>query len=85
MTCVLERVDSPALEAATNVLLLTVFGGLALRERRWWPLPIAALSARPGLRLLIYLTLLAGVGERWLSGERPISEEAIWRRARLAP
>ncbi len=38
------------------------------------------LSARLGLWFLIYTTLLAGVGERWLAGERPASEGPQWRR-----
>lgn len=33
----------------------------------------ADLSARLGLTLLMVLALLAGVGERWLAGERPVS------------
>lgn len=40
----------------------------------------AVLSARMGLWLLIYSTLLAGIGERWLAGERPVSEGRGWRR-----
>lgn len=38
-----------------------------------------ALSARLGLWILIYLTLLAGVAERWLAGERPVSDSRRWR------
>lgn len=33
----------------------------------------ADISARLGLTLLTVLALLAGVGERWLAGERPVS------------
>lgn len=40
----------------------------------------AAVSARVGLGLLIYVALLAGVGERWLAGERAASVDRIWRR-----
>ncbi|MBF0665665.1 MAG: hypothetical protein IR159_09035 [Brevundimonas sp.] len=40
----------------------------------------AARSAQVGLWLLVYLALLAGAGERWLAGERPVSGPAMWRR-----
>lgn len=39
----------------------------------------AAASAQLGLWLVVYATLLAGVGERWLAGETPVSGTAIWR------
>ncbi|RZJ03964.1 MAG: hypothetical protein EON89_09645 [Brevundimonas sp.] len=39
----------------------------------------AVLSARMGLWFLVYATLLAGVMERWLAGERPVSEARRWR------
>lgn len=41
----------------------------------------AAVSAQLGLWIVVYLALFAGVGERWLAGERPVSERAPWRRA----
>jgi hypothetical protein len=44
----------------------------------------AAASAHLGLWLVIYLTLLAGVVERWLGGEPAASDTAIWRR-RILP
>ena len=44
----------------------------------------AAVSARVGLGLVTYVALLAGVGERWLAGERPAGDAAIWRRRRPA-
>ena len=34
---------------------------------------IASVSARVGLELLEYLALLAGVAERWMAGEAPVS------------
>lgn len=90
-----------ALQVAQDLVLLTIFGWLALRGVRWWPVvtagalalivvvhfltavtPIgrdAVLSARMGLWILIYTTLVAGVGERWLAGERPVSERPQWR------
>ncbi|MGZ9114172.1 MAG: hypothetical protein ACXW3K_06065 [Brevundimonas sp.] len=83
-----------ALQVAQDVLLLLIFGWMALTGRRWWPgvtagtlalivvvhfltavAPIGrdpVLSARMGLWLLIYTTLLVAVGERWLAGERPV-------------
>ena len=45
----------------------------------------AALSARLGLWLFIYATLLAGVAERRLAGESAISGAAVWRRRRGGP
>jgi len=44
--------------------------------------PYAVMSARIGLGLLTTLILLAGVGERWLAGERAISDLKNWRRRR---
>ncbi len=43
----------------------------------------AAISAQVGLNSLINLTLLAGVFERWLAGERPASDRATWRPRQL--
>lgn len=40
----------------------------------------AAVSARIGLWMVVYLALLAGVAERWLAGERAVSGTAVWRR-----
>lgn len=101
-THVFAWVDSPVLEAAEDILLLTIFGWLAFRGGRWWPFAVAAslvlmgmvhllsaltsmgrydaLSARLGLWILIYVTVLVGVGERWLAGERPVSDGLQWRR-----
>lgn len=41
-------------------------------------------SARMGLSLALVLSVLAGVVERWLAGERPVSESATWTRRRPA-
>jgi len=41
----------------------------------------AAISARSGLWFIIPLSLLAGVAERWLSGEPAVSDAAAWRRS----
>lgn len=40
------------------------------------------LSARVGLGILAALTLLSGVMERWLAGERAVSDGTVWRRRR---
>lgn len=42
----------------------------------------AADSAQLGLWIVIYLTLLAGVGERWLAGEKSVGGAAVWLRRR---
>lgn len=44
----------------------------------------AEISAHIGLAVALELTLLAGIGERWLAGERPVSENLPWRRVRRA-
>ena len=44
----------------------------------------ADISARIGLGILMALTLLAGVGERWLAGETAVADAAQWRRRRRA-
>ncbi len=41
--------------------------------------PYAVMSARVGLGILTMLTLLAGVLERWLAGEPPVSATQRWR------
>lgn len=45
----------------------------------------AAISARLGLWLLVHLSLLAGVMERWLAGEPAVSAGETWRRRRPFP
>ena len=45
----------------------------------------AALSAQIGLWALVYLSLLAGVAERWLAGEWPAGNAAVWSRRRRLP
>jgi len=42
--------------------------------------PRADVSARYGLGVLVIAALLAGVVERWLSGEPPVSRYGVWRR-----
>jgi hypothetical protein len=44
----------------------------------------AAESAQLGLWIVVFLSLIAGVGERWLAGERAVSDTAVWRRRRGA-
>lgn len=90
--------------AVEDALLMVLFGWLALKSDRWWPLAMtttlaltvlvhvamvlvpdldhrADIAARLGLGVLTFLSLLLGVFERWLAGERPVSESARWRRA----
>lgn len=45
----------------------------------------AAISAQIGLWMVVYVSLMAGVAERWLAGEKPVSGAAVWRRRRAAP
>jgi hypothetical protein len=93
--------------AVEDVLLMLVFGWLALKGDRWWPLVMTAamaltvlvhvsmvlvpdldrradVAARLGLGVLTSLSLLLGVFERWLAGERPVSESVRWRRVERA-
>lgn len=42
----------------------------------------AAISARLGLWFCIHLSLLIGVAERWMAGERAVSDTVVWRRRR---
>lgn len=96
-----------AVHAFEDALLMFVFGWLALKRDRWWPLIMTAtmvltvlvhlsmvlvpeldrradIAARLGLGVLTTLSLLIGVVERWLAGERPVSEGAIWSRLKRA-
>ncbi|MBX9460246.1 MAG: hypothetical protein KL785_03215 [Brevundimonas sp.] len=90
--------------AADDIILMLVFGMMALTSRRWWPLVVtatlalcvvvhglalvtsmthyASVSARIGLWTVIQLALAAGVLERWLAGERPAADSAVWSRRR---
>lgn len=43
--------------------------------------PYAVMSARIGLGILSMLTLLAGSAERWLAGEKAVSDLKRWRRS----
>ena len=45
----------------------------------------AAISAQSGLWFLVYLSLLAGVAERWLAGEKAVGDTASRRPDRPAP
>lgn len=45
----------------------------------------AAISAQSGLWFLVYLSLLAGVAERWLAGEKAAGDTAPRRSQRHAP
>lgn len=93
----------PLFEVMLEVVLLTIFVGMALKGGRWWPFAAAAvatlsvlvylalvfvpefdrraeISAHVGLGAAMDLALLAGVGERWLAGERPVG--AAWWNSR---
>ena len=64
--------------AASSVVTLSVLVYLARvfvpeLDRR------AEISAHVGLAAALDFTMLAGVGERWLAGERPVSTGASWR------
>ncbi len=43
-----------------------------------------AISARIGLWMVVSLSLLAGVRERWLAGEAAVSPLTVWRRRPVA-
>ncbi len=45
----------------------------------------AAQSARLGLWIVVYLSLIAGVAERWLAGDGAGQGVAVWRRRRATP
>ena len=40
----------------------------------------ATISAILGFWILLYIVVLGGVVERWLAGERAVSDDRIWRR-----
>lgn len=88
--------------AASEFLLLLVFGWLALHSTRWWPFIVTAslglmllvllistqgphlsrndiAAAHNGLIWLVNLAVFAGVGERWMAGERAVSNGRLWR------
>lgn len=90
------------LSAGQDLVLMVIFGWMALRGDRWWPIAVTAslalsvlvraigmmssnlseyatLSAVLGFWILIYVIVLAGVGERWLAGETPVSRTSVWR------
>lgn len=93
--------------AIEDALLMGLFGWMAMKGDRWWPLAMtvtlmltvlvhvamvlvpdldhrADIAARLGLGVLTFLSLLLGVLERWLAGERPVSESARWLRVSSA-
>lgn len=45
----------------------------------------AVRSAQMGLWIVVYLSLIAGVAERWLAGDGPGQGVAVWRRRRATP
>lgn len=66
----------PFVAAAAMVLMLLVHILSMVTDISW----DAAVSARVGLELLAYVTLLAGVAERWMAGERRAGAGLQWRR-----
>jgi hypothetical protein len=67
----------PFAAAAVTALGVMVYGAQLLIpevDRR------AEISAHVGLGLALDLTILTGVVERWLAGERPASLSAVWAR-----
>jgi hypothetical protein len=68
--------------AATAVMILTVAVHMAVML-----VPVLTssgdVSARLGLGVMLLICLLAGVGERWLAGESPVSGRARWRSVRI--
>lgn len=64
-----------AIMALTVMVHVAIFAVPALGE-------YAEMSARIGLGILMALALLAGAGERWLAGDRAISDRQTWRRRR---
>lgn len=88
-------IDMAEDQAVGRAVVMLIFGWLAFRSPRWWPLAVTAslalivlvhlltiltpiaynagASARIGLWFVVYAALLAGVVERWLAGEPPIS------------
>lgn len=65
----------PFAATAACGLSLLVHGLTVTTDITWG----AAVSARVGLGLLFYLSLAAGVWERWLAGETPAIHGAQWR------
>lgn len=66
------------LVVTATLLLILVVQALPAVTARLSHNDIAA--ANNGLLALVHLALIAGVGERWLAGERAVSETAVWRR-----
>lgn len=72
----------PGVVASSMVLIgMVVFLERVTQNLSWY----ASESAQLGLWIIIWLMPLAGVGERWLAGERAVSDTAVWRRRRAAP
>lgn len=68
----------------TAVMVLTVLVHLAM-----FVVPTmgayADVSARIGLGIAMALALLGGTAERWLAGERAVSDQKTWARRGAAP
>lgn len=73
----------PFVAAAALALIMVVHGLTVLTGGALSA--YAAASAHIGLWIVIDTALLFGVLERWLAGERAVSDTAVWRRRRAAP
>jgi hypothetical protein len=65
--------------AALSVLVYPALAFVPEFDRR------AEISAHVGLVVALDLAMLAGVGERWLAGERPVSAGDSWRGRKTRP
>lgn len=72
----------PLAASACLMLMLAVHLSAALPSEIT---PFGEASAQLGLGLLLALIHGAGVLERWLAGEPPAIESAVWTRSRRAP
>lgn len=69
----------PFAATASMILMLVVHASMVLIPE----LTVRGdMAARMGLSVVLVLSLFGGVVERWLAGERPVSESAVWTRRR---
>ncbi|KQW81830.1 hypothetical protein [Brevundimonas sp. Root1279] len=71
----------PFAATASMILMLVVHASMVLVPE----LTVRGdMAARMGLSVVLVLSIFGGVVERWLAGERPVSETATWTRRRPA-
>lgn len=71
----------PFAATASMILMLVVHASMVLVPE----LTVRGdMAARMGLSVVLVLSVAAGIVERWLAGERPVSESAVWTRRRPA-